>query len=280
MTNHCLYPLSKSINKTLILAYKESTDNLENCLKEEGLSSQVLRQIHQPAYKDYSRIYLALLNHRDAWEIAAQETSLTLILEADFVPVIHFGSLPLPFDPQTQNVGIGWIYTCASQIYHVSSAGYAVGYSTAAVGYIITPQAARYLLDWERQVTADRGPTQYYNWDSMIEEFLRARGLKCYVPFRNYGEHGGKPNPEHKKAGLGNVHQADILYDRLAFTPLYAQDNPNPEWVVFSTRLKARIKGIGRLLFNKYLRWKVLKGSSTPLKMIRFAIVRHLTLVL
>lgn len=270
--------LANSVNQVLILAYKEPTDRLETFLQGEGFFPQVLRQVHEPEYKDYARIYLALLNHQKAWEIASQSTGLTLVVEADFVPVINFGKLPLPFPPHQKGVGLSWLYTCAPQVYSVSSQGYAVGYSTAAVAYLITPIAAQYLLELERQVTLDPGPAQYFNWDGEIESFLRQRSLECYVPFRNYGEHGGKPNPEHKRAGLSPAHQADILYDRLAFTPLYAQDEPNPAWVVFYTRLKARMKGIGRLLLNKYLRLEVVKKSSTPGRMIRFAFLRHLTL--
>ncbi len=267
--------LAETIAQTFIIAYQEFTDPLEQCLTQEGLPCQVLRQVHLPEYKNYASIYLCFLNHFEAWKRAAQGANPTLIVEADFVPVIGMGNLPSPLDPERSDGGLAWLYTCASQIYSVSAKGYAIGFSTAAVAYMVTPAAARCLLDFAQDLIIHADPTQYINWDSEIEKFLRGQGFWCYVPFRNYGEHGGKPNPEHKRAGLGS-HRADILYGPLAFCPLYAKDEP--QITRLKTRLDGRIKGLARLVSGRYLRWKVLSTSSTPLRMLSFAIVRQLTL--
>jgi hypothetical protein len=269
--------LAATIAQTFIIAYQECTDPLEQCLNQEGLSCQVLRQVHRPEYKNYASSYLCFLNHFESWILAAQRTKPTLMVEADFVPVIGMGNLPSPLDPERSDAGLAWLYTCAAQLYSVSAKGYAIGFSTAAVAYMVTPIAAQHLLNFAQEIIAQTNPTQYTTWDSEIEGFLRRQGFSCYVPFRNYGEHGGKPNPEHKKAGLGS-HRADVLFAPLAFCPLYAQKSPNPQVILWKTRLDGRLKGLLRLLLGRYLRWKILFTSSTPGQMLRFAIGRQLTL--
>lgn len=269
--------LIDSLGKVLIVAYQESTDLLQRYFTELGFDCQVIRQQHQPEYKNYSQSYLVLLNHCTAWEIATQATQPTLIVEADFVPVINFHQLPLPFSPQQPNVGISWLYTCAPQVYSVSADGYAEGFSTSMVAYIITPQGANYLLALAQAIAQNPGPTVYSSWDSQIDGFLRQKKLKNFLPLRNYGEHGGLPNREHHQHGLSKSHRADVLYGKLAFLPMYA-DNSQIQFILI--RFKARIKGIARLLLNKFLRIAVIKGSSVPGRLIKFALSRQLTLSL
>ncbi|MGK7952755.1 MAG: LPS biosynthesis glycosyltransferase [Xenococcaceae cyanobacterium] len=269
--------LIDSLGKVAIVAYKESTDLLQQYFTESGFDCQVIRQQHKPEYKNYSQSYLVLLNHCAAWEIARQATKPTLIVEADFVPVINFSQLPLTFSPQQPNVGISWLYTCAPQVYSVSADGYAQGFSTSMVAYIITPQGANHLLDLADAIAKNPGPTVYSSWDSQIEGFLRQKKLKNYLPFRNYGEHGGLPNREHHQHGLSKSHRADVLYGKLAFLPMYAA-NSRLNFILI--RLKARIKGIARLFLGKFLRIAVIKGSSVPGRLIKFALNRQLTLSL
>ncbi|BAY40417.1 hypothetical protein NIES2111_48010 [Nostoc sp. NIES-2111] len=270
--------LIRYIDKVLIIAHKEATDQLETTLKEEGFNYEVLRQESKSEFKDFSRSYLCLLNHRHAWEKAAQADKPTLIIEADFVPVVGFGKLPLPFNPQQTDVGISWLYTCAPQVYHVSPEGYAQGYSTSAVAYIVNPQSATYLLELADEVTEKIGATKYSTWDSDIDKFLLQRKLKNYIPWRNYGEHGGLPNPEHQQNNLSKVHRADVLYGKLAFTPLYAVSEQGGTGKFLSVRLQARLKGIARLAVGRFLRPPVVKGSTTPVRLIRFALLRQLSL--
>ena len=258
------------IGQTLILAYQESTDELTAFLRDVGHCVKVLRQVHRPGYDTYSRSYLCLLNHRQAWSWALQSEQPTLIVEADFVPVTNFGELPPPFDPADESMGIAWLYTCASQIYNITDEGYAEGYSTAMVAYVVTPQSAQQLIELAERVQADLGPEIYTPWDSGIEYYLRDRNFHNYVPWRNYGEHGGIPNPEHQTNNLSNTHRADVLYGPLAFEPAYGQ--------VLKERAYGRIKGLGRLLLNKYLRGPVIRTSAHPGRLLRFAVGRQLTL--
>lgn len=262
--------LVDSIDKTFVLAYQENTEQLKSFLKKTGCQVEVLRQVHRAEYKTYSRSYLCLLSHRKAWERALLSDQPTLIVEADFVPVANFGQLSPPFDPTDEQLGIAWLYTCAPQIYTITEKGYAEGYSTSMVAYVVTQQSAWKLIELAEQVKVDSGPETYTPWDSGIEYYLRDRNFHNYVPWRNYGEHGGIPNPEHRQNNLSTTHRADVLYGPLAFEPPYGQP--------LKERAYGRIKGLGRLLLNKYLRGPVLRDSEHPMRLLKFAIGRQLTL--
>ncbi|MEM9265217.1 MAG: LPS biosynthesis glycosyltransferase [Cyanobacteria bacterium P01_F01_bin.13] len=262
--------LIETIGQTFILAYKEETDQLTSFLNSAGCQVEVLRQVHRSEYKAYSSSYLCLLNHRKAWERALLSEKPTLIVEADFVPVTNFAKLPAPFDPADKQLGIAWLYTCAAQIYTITDKGYAEGYSTAMVAYMVTKDSAWKLIELAAAVKADPGPKTYTPWDSGIEYYLRDRNFHNYVPWRNYGEHGGLPNPEHQQNNLSTTHRADILYGPLAFEPNYGH--------VLKERIYGRAKGLGRLFLNKYLRGPVLRGSSHPVRLLKFTISRQLTL--
>lgn len=271
-------PLIQVIGQVFIIAHREPTHQLELVLAKEGFRFQTLRQAFQPEHNTYSRSYLCLLNHRQAWEKIAQSHQPCLILEADFVPVVGFGQLPLPFDSTKTDTGVAWLYTCAPQVYSVSEEGYAEGFSASTVAYIVTPQAAKALIHLADTVQHQVGPTNYSAWDSQIDTFLRQQQLRNYIPFRNYGEHGGLPNPEHRKNGLSSSHRADTLYNRLAFQPLYAVADQGGNWAFFRTRMHARLKGLARLLMGRFVRPAVLQGSSVPMRLVSFAIRRQIVL--
>ncbi|MBU7583318.1 MAG: LPS biosynthesis glycosyltransferase [Nostoc sp. TH1S01] len=286
---YCKYSQKLSTNKTFaslqiadvigrafIVAYKEQTNLLETALMKEGLQCSVLRQKHQPQYKAFSPSYLCLLNHLRAWQIAAREAQPTLIVEADFVPVVGFGKLPLPFNPYQTDVGMCWLYTCAPQIYSISADGYAEGFSVSTVAYIVTPQGAAKLIKFAEELIQTLKPNVYTTWDAHLDNFLRNYKLKNYIPFRNYGEHGGLPNLEHSRHGLSKTHRADVLYNQLAFMPMYASIEGVDYFKFFSVRLQARIKGLARLLTGKFLRLQVLKRSRVPARLANFAIRRQL----
>ena len=271
------------IGQTFIIAFRENTEELRATLSCSGLTCDVLRQQHRPEYATYSRSFLCLLNHRSAWELASRATDPTLIVEADFVPVANFGQLPVSFNPDTPDLGIAWLYTCAPQVYRIDQAGYATGYSTSMVAYVVSPRSARFLMQVADDVAQDPGPRQYTPWDSGLEYALRDQGFVNYVPFRNYGEHGGLPNPEHRQNRLSPTHRADVLYGPLSFQPFYAQaaEMGRPSvWNYFQGRLYGRVKGLGRLALGKYLRVPVLKSAKQPLPLAWFALRRQLTWML
>lgn len=255
-----------------ILAHREPIDRLEANLAAEGFDCQVLRQVHRPDQANFARSYLCLLNHRRAWEWVAEHQQPAIIVEADFVPVCHFGSLPLPFDPEHPDVGLAWLYTCAAQVYDILARGYAQGYSTSMVAYVLHPRCVGHLLAFCDRITADPGPTRYYAWDSDLDKILLAENLRNYIPLRNYGEHGSNsPNPEHRALGLSPTHRADVLYGPLAFVPDYAASAG-----FWRTRFQGRIKGLGRLFLGRFVRPQVLRKAEVPLKILRFALGRQL----
>ncbi len=279
--------LQTHIGSAFIIAHNEQTDLLRDTLMSEGLICEVLRQVPQPEFQTYSPSYLALLNHRRAWERAIALSAPTLIVEADFVPVKGLGQLPLPFPGDQEQVGLAWIYTCAPQMYSVSQEGYAQGYSSSMVAYIVTPKGAQILIDWAEEIRQTIGPTVYSSWDSSIDPFLRQRGLQNFIPFRNYGEHGGRPNPEHQQHGLSRSHRADVLYGDLAFMPLYALPETvkpsdvvswSSRWTYVQVRSHARLKGLVRLISGKYLRFKIVRNSSVPMWLLSFAVRRQASL--
>jgi hypothetical protein len=264
--------LTASLSQTILLAHKENTDRLALALTTAGLPPTIQRQADRPDYAPYANIYRCLLNHHQAWQQAAQNDQPTLILEADFVPVQNIGTLPLPFDPTNLRTGITWLYTCAPQIYSITPQGHADGFSTSLVAYILTPQSATALLPFLDHITTTQG-TGYYNFDSDLDRYLRDRQFTNYIPYRNYGEHGGKANPEHCKNGMTGIHRADTLYGPLAFPPDYSLQEPT-----LNARFNARLRGLGRLATGRYLRPKILKQSSHPLLLLQFALTRQLTL--
>lgn len=270
--------LVEQVGITLIITYQESTELLEEFLNREGFHCQVLRQEDKPELKNFSPSYRCLLNHCRAWHLAVAQAKPTLILEADFVPVVRFGQLPLPFNSQERQVGIAWIYTCAPQVYSVSKEGYAEGFSVSTVAYLVMPQAARYLLEFAAEIEKTTAPTAYSSWDSKLDGFLREKNLKNYIPFRNYGEHGGLPNLEHHRHGLSKTHRAGVLYNRLAFLPLYSSQTGIGRVRVLLIRFRARFKEFARLILGKFLRFSVLRKSRFPGRLVRFVIHRQLSI--
>jgi hypothetical protein len=280
MTNHSRksHLLTDSIGTVLIVAYKESTDLLQATFIREGFLCDVVRQDDRPEYQHYASAHRCMLNHQRAWERAAQSTKPTFIVEADFVPVVGIGQLPIPFNLDQVNVGISWLYTCAPQLYSVTPEGFGEGFSSALVAYIVRPEVAKSLCEGLVETITAKHGTGYHTFDSEIDEYLRHQGFKNYIPFRNYGEHGGKSNPEHRRSGMSGVHHADVLYGKLAFLPPLVESEPLPRLKLFQVRLSARAKGLARLLLGKYLRLPVLRRSSVPLRLISFALRRHIAL--
>jgi hypothetical protein len=97
--------LLQSIEKVTIVSNKLPTERLKEFFVREGFDCAELRQEPRPEYKAYSKSYLCLLNHKEAWKEALKH-KFTLIVEEDFVPVAGFGKLPLPFSEEADNFGI------------------------------------------------------------------------------------------------------------------------------------------------------------------------------
>lgn len=282
--------LREFVSRAYIISYQEDIEPLRRVLTAQGLECISIRQEYRKCDRDSSRSYLCLRNHARAWQkiVATQETAA--IFEADFVPVRHMGKYPIPCDLQRNpfgevtlepfaDFGIAWLYTCAAQVYSVSETGKAIGYSSSMVAYLVSPKAAEILLQHAEEIHQQFGPKTYSAWDSQVEDVLRSHGLQSYIPFRNYGEHGGHPNHEHYVAKLSREHRADVLYAPLTFTPQYCHGGSYPVWLKYwLTRTFARVKGLGRLILHRYVRSEVWQKSSRPHWIIGFAILRQFTL--
>ncbi len=269
--------LRTQISQAFVIACAEDTTSLEAALEREGVRCELLRQPAIDATLGYARSYLCLMNHVRAWQKIITLGAPSMVIEADFVPVKGFGSLPLPCDLTAKITGVAWLYTCAPQVYYVTEQGYAEGFSVSTVAYLVTPEAARQLLRFAEQIRSEYGETQYSPWDSKVEEFLRNQGFTNYIPFRNYGEHGGIPNPEHVQnrhiwKQISSCHRADTLYGKLAFLPDYASS----DWDLLKVRWAARVRGLGRLLTGRFLRRSIVLRSRVPWRLIGFALRRQL----
>lgn len=268
--------LGSFINQVFIIAYKENTDLLEKTIRDQGFQCEILRQPPlNETNNNYSPSYLCLLNHKGAWQRIININKPCLIIEADFVPVINMNKLPLPFPTTEKKLGINWLYTCAPQVYSVSSDMYAQGFSTSMVAYIISPQGAKYLLDLAEEIKNEYGAENYSSWDGEVDNYLRNQGLKNYIPFRCYGEHGGKPNLEHKNNGLSLKHRADRLYGKLAFMPDYTSNMKYPFLTLIQERFYGRSKGTARLFLGRFARLPVLKKSSVPFRIMWFCVSKY-----
>ena len=98
--------LKNRVGNVFVIAYQEPTDALETALSAEGFQHQLLRQSDTAESQTYAAIYRCMLNHQRAWQQAAKATQPSLIVEADFVPVVGMGNLPLPFNPMQSMLGL------------------------------------------------------------------------------------------------------------------------------------------------------------------------------
>lgn len=282
------YEMLKFVKKIYIVSHSEDPGELVSFLCKSGFVVEVLRQDRSIDEAGYSASYKCFLNHRKAWQKAARVRGPVCILEKDFVPSINFAELPVSY-PKGKEWGIAYIYACGPQMYSVDRYGKIEGASTSTVGYLVNPDSASLLLEFAHKIDSEwRDHSSYRAWDSEIVQFFLSKGIKCYLPFRNYGEHGGLSNPEHsvnffEGSGLRRFrpkrtgHRADVLAGRLAFLPEYAK---NSRSIYLKERLWARLYGLARLCLGVYLRPGILRGSSFPARLLLVAIKRHLTLVL
>lgn len=142
------------------------------------------------------------------------------------------------------------------------------------MAYVLGARVAQRLIQFADAYVAQHG-TAHSLWECELGWSVKASGVKSWMPYRQYGEHGGLPNMEHAQHGFNPSHQADTLYGPLHFLPVYARGSRlRFGWM----RMKARARGIGRLLFHRYVHRKDLqraRANGTLGAMLKFAIVRH-----
>lgn len=266
--------LNQVCRQAFVIAHKEDISPLVNSLVREGFSVREVCGPYTPEQLRYSAICRCFVNHANAWKLVVESGVHSVIVEADFVPVVGFGLLPLPVPPDQVQRSLAYLYAVGPQFWDLaSSPSCARGHAGGGVAYAISPAVARLMLEFFDEKNRANPSGDYYPWDAEIGYWLKARGVQSFLPYRQFGEHGGIANPEHAKAGLGRPHQADALAGPLPFLPMYAKGS----LIRFlRVRLRARAWGLIRLLAGRSLAWHDLVRTE-PLRMINFAVGRLLT---
>ena len=244
--------LASVCREALVIAHKEDTTPLERALSGEGFLVQVLRGPYTEEQKRFTAQMQVLVNHANAWRHASQAQCPTLIMEADFVPCIDFGRLPMPFggSPHYREPKFGWLYSPGSILYGIDAEGFPHGHGNTMVAYVLTPLAAKVLLNFYHREMETVQPDEYRLWDTYLGIFLRwENGILNHIPIYQYGEHGGIPNRGHRNRRIDGRrvrgwHQADVLWSKLSFLPAYAR-NSSVRYRLF--RFRGRLRGWARL---------------------------------
>ncbi len=244
-------PLADSCSGVIVVAHTEDISLLRRTLEEEGFRVAEVRGPYTEAQERFSRHIRCLINHAHAWKMAAERKEPTVVVEADFVPVIGLGQLPVPFpeaDPGTAR--FGWLYSAGSILYGIDECGLPHGHGNTTVAYALNRVAARHLLDFFEHEIRQPEAGAYRPWETYLGIFLRKeRGVRNYFTPRQYGEHGGIANREHRLAGARAWHEADILAGRLAFLPPYARGSRAR---YRARRLRGWARGLYRLVTLKF----------------------------
>lgn len=260
-----VFPALKSIvREAIILAYKEDTSRLENAFRAEGLHPRVLRPSYSEQELNYSRTIRCLLNHGEAWRLSGMSEGYTLIVEADFVPCVGFGKLSLPFDPDARGAKAwAFLYTGGQRVLKRYEDGSLQGHAACPVAYVVSKTVGNLLCEYlKEELIRHKDLQQYSLWDTNFQWHLMGKGAACFMPWRQFGEHGGIPNPEHKSAGIGlshripwlrhigmaGNHHADVLAARLSFLPAYAKGS---RLRFIKTRIEAKLIGFLKLCSGK-----------------------------
>jgi hypothetical protein len=254
-----------------VILHNEDVARLSNALKAEGFEVREVRGPYASEMAGWSPNTLCLVNHRNAWRLIAEGDRASIVVEADFVPVRGFGGLSVPCELSDGREALAYLYVCGPQLWDL--VGGLRGHGGGGVAYVVSPQMARRLIEFADSEILATTPEKYMGWDSRVGFWLNQRGIQTYLPYRNYGEHGGHSNPEHHQAGLRRHHRADLLAAPLAFPPIYARESRlRFAWI----RLCARSWGIARLLAGRYLAWNDFWRSDEKLRLLRIAVGRHL----
>lgn len=265
--------LASVASGVLIVAHDEDTTLLRATLESEGFLVEEVRGPYSPEQMAYSAIMRCMVNHANAWRIAASRCRPTIVVEADFVPVRGFGSLPVPVPSALYDASLAYLYSVGPQIWDLAAPGVARGHGGGMVALLIPQKVAEHLLLFYQE-ELERNPLGRYSpFDTRVGYWLKDRGIQSYIPYRHYGEHGGVGNPEHARVGFSRSHRADAFLGKLAFAPFYAGGSKAR---YLMTRIRARFWGGLRLLCGRLLSWHDF-ARSDRFEMLRFALGRLLT---
>src|SRR5438067_4834834 len=114
--------LCESIFQSLILCYEEDVSELTASLALENLNPCVLRASYSSEELTFSRNTRTFIGHATAWRAAAKLEGYSLICEADFVPCLGIGSLPV-FWPVHDRLAWGYLYQGSPRLLSVIESG-------------------------------------------------------------------------------------------------------------------------------------------------------------
>ena len=245
--------LSDLMTLSVILCYKEDVSELQSQLALSGLKTTVYRACYTADQLRYPAATRCFMSHRAAWEIASKTPGYTLICEADFVPCRRLGELPV-FWPEENSLAWGYLYQGSPRLLSlIGRERYLRGHCAPLVAYIINSKVAEIMLRFYDSEIAKYGTEQYFTFDAHLQWWVMGQGAEAFIPLRNYGEHGGMPNPEHAKSPLvkrAGKHRADTLAAPLAFLPQYAQGS---RLRYYRERAEGRLFGWARLLTGRWI---------------------------
>ena len=260
--------------RAFIACFREDVSTLQGHLMAQGIATQEMRGTYSRKELAYSPNIRCLLTHRQIWRTCESLEGQTLVVEADFVPVRRFGECRVP-SGWLERPGFAWLYSVSPTFYRLDGTGAAIGEGAGTVAYLLSGAVAAAMLEFSEEILAGPDPCAYRLWETEFRTFLRNRkGIPTYVPYRHYGEHGGRPNPEHLRNRGFPPHRADCLLGPLAFVPDYAEGQ---RWRARRVRAAAKIKGFARLALGRALPLASYRNEPDP-RLIWFAISRLLTL--
>src|SRR5262245_10601640 len=108
--------LRSASSGVVIVTNNEDITALRGALLAEGFRVDEVRGPYTPEQLRFSAIMRCLVNHANAWRIAARRDKPTIIVEADFVPVKGFGALPVPVPAERQDSCLGYLYAVGPEI--------------------------------------------------------------------------------------------------------------------------------------------------------------------
>src|SRR5262249_51612297 len=191
----------------------------------EQLNPSVVRASYSDLELHYSTNTRCLLSHAAAWSQATAHDGYTLICEADFVPCREFGSLPV-FWPTREPLSWGYLYYASPRLLALTGAHNDLlrAHATSTVCYVINAPVARVFCEFFEYEMSRLDPKSYFTFDAHLQWWTMGQGATAFIPWRQYGEHGGFINPEHQLNSIqrSGWHRADRLIAGLHFLPAYA----------------------------------------------------------
>lgn len=161
--------LSDVIQRSFILSYKEDVGLLESTLKDEKLQPTVIRASYSDEELTYSRMTRCLMNHYNAWKLAAKEQGYSLICESDFVPCKKIGELPT-FWPLENPLAWAYLYLGSPRLMAIiGDENYLRCHSATTVAYVINSEVAQILIRFFNETTSQHPMTSYWPWDTHMQ---------------------------------------------------------------------------------------------------------------